>query len=531
MASVARIQDNAPPMNHSLTNISGSVWGWLTDDLRRIGIVISLLLSTWVILTNDTVNADGVLYLDAAYQIKLGDWGEALKLYRWLFYPVLIAVISKVTTLGVETTALLISVAIFATIIWVFLSLLMLLNASRSVLIAGLIIISVHPHMNEYRADISRDSGYWMLFLWSIYFLIRLQDTQQWKDALLWGASITLATLFRIDGVAYATLAPIILLFGEDHPIKARIQIYLKAMLVPFSLGAVAFTGILLGLVPKGRLHEPFRLLEHFYTTISNTIPKLGDKMVDHILHRFSSDFGTVSIYSVLLTILILMVIKRSTILFLAAGCYTIFNRHLRSIIPHTPLLAWFAVINLITLTIFVASKFFLSSRFAMPFALIIALFASYAIARLFSSGIMPANLKLKMLRAVVIGLFIILTLDGLYSFGDSKRYIRESGEWLKDNLSHGQILVANDNLIYHYSGIRQTNNHRLWLRKFGKDVSRNTVNRDDLAQADYIAIRTKHAHPESIRLIESYTGNKPIKEFNNDHGKKVSIYKRSANP
>ena len=65
-----------------------------------IGALISLVLSIWSIGIDSVINNDGVIYVRAAELLSSGDWGSALGIYRWPFYPWLIMLVGD--TLGIS---------------------------------------------------------------------------------------------------------------------------------------------------------------------------------------------------------------------------------------------------------------------------------------------------------------------------------------------------------------------------------------------------------------------------------------------
>ena len=77
-------------------------------ELRNILLItaaISLVLSLSQVLVNPVINSDGILYISTAYHLQNGDWQTASQQYNWLFFPLIIAQLSSLTSLSLEYSA------------------------------------------------------------------------------------------------------------------------------------------------------------------------------------------------------------------------------------------------------------------------------------------------------------------------------------------------------------------------------------------------------------------------------------------
>ncbi|MCW8964855.1 MAG: hypothetical protein OQL16_13750 [Gammaproteobacteria bacterium] len=508
-------------MNNPLQN----AWQWLTTDLRRLAVLISAIFSVWVILTNDTVNSDGILYVDVAYHIGNWDWRAALKLYMWNFYPILIALIHKITFLELEASAFLLNSLFFAGIAWLFISILQTLGANRQVLIAGLIIISIHPYINEYRADIFRGPGFWFCIMWVLSLLIKIHETGKLVHGILLGLALIIATLFRIEGIAFLVFAPLALLFIGNTRLTTRLMQIASIYLLPLACGLLLLLAWLINgdSIPTGRLTDPFELVINAYNALAHKIPEKGEILATQVLDPKSDDFGVVGVIATLFTILLLTSIKRITLLVLILAIYA----KLKIQIKHMPILIWLSMINIAYMAVYVTYYFFLSSRFAMPVALFAALPASFALAKIFQSTD-SSNWKLRSIQTLSVLFIIFMLLDGLISTGESKRYQREAGYWLEQNIQPGETLLANLFHVNYYANIRMTHRDREILVEFARQLDNGDIQENAkywLNTADYIAIRVKHLDPSTVDRVSTILGRQPIKEFSASDKERVVIY------
>ena len=505
-------------MNNSLT-IS---WQWLSEDLRRLGVLISLLFSAWIIFTNDTLNTDGILYLDVAYHIAHWDWAAASKIYHWNFYSALIALVSKIMFLEVEAAAVLINSLFFAGIAWMFLSILKILGASRQVLIAGLVIISIHPYINEYRADILRGPGFWFCMLWALRLLIKLQETGKYVYGIILSLAFIIATLFRIEGIVFLLFAPMTLLFSNGNTLTIRLKLFVSAYIIPLigSLFLIAAWLIIGDSFSVGRLTHPVELLGDAYQALVHKIPEKGEILATQVLNPKSDDFGVVGVVATLAAILLLTTIKRITLFILILAIYA----KLKIQVKHMPVLLWLSLLNITYMALYITHYFFLSSRFAMPVALYVALPASFALAKVFQSTENPDWLS-KLIKTISILFIAFMLLDGLISTGASKRYLRESGYWLEENMKSGETLLTNQLVVNHYANKRMTAYDRGIVMNLDKQLSNRTLAEESMRAADYVAIRTKHLDANTIKYIGEALGQQPVKQFSASEKEKIIIY------
>ena len=499
-------------------------WEWLTADERRFAVLVSFILSIWIILTNDTVNTDGVLYVDTAYHIKNWNISAASELYHWNFYPALIALTSKITFLNLESSAFLLNSIFIAGTIWFFLSILKLMGANRATMIAGLTIILIHPYINEYRADIIRGPGFWFFFMWGTYLLIKANETAEYRYAFFYSLVICIGTLFRIEGAAFLLFGPLIFWYDHNHTASKRALLMISAYLIPISAGIILFFVWLIvdNNLPLGRLLEPSRLIADSYNSLVRDIPQKGNVISSQVLNQKSEDFGHVGVYSILIAILLLTTIKRVTLLVFILSAYSLLKDKIR----HSPTIIWLSFINLSYMFLYLIYHFFLSSRFAMPTALLMALPASFALSRLFQK-VDKTEWKLRTARAMVAILLLFMLLDGLISTGTSKYYIREAGYWLKENTSQDETILTNMLHVKYYANIRMDLNKRKEVIWFGKQLNKSVIDYKAISSADYIAIHTRKIKPHVIQKIEQAVGRKPIKVFSSSDKERLLIYQK----
>jgi hypothetical protein len=513
-------------MNHALL----TVWNWLHTDLRRLAILVSIIFSIWVILTHDTINTDGVLYLDVAYHLGNFDWQAAAAIYHWNFYPALIALVSKLSFLSLENSAFLINTLFLAGLAWLFLSVLMQMGANHSVLMAGLVLVSIHPYINDYRADIIRGPGFWFFVLYGTYLLIRLQETGRYRYGVFTALAFIMAALFRIEGVAFLLFAPLVLLIG-NQALAIRIKTTMSTYLVPVVITLIAALLWMFSGDPQsiswtgnsiGKIYHPLKLVLDAYHSLIHEIPLKGEIISTQVLNQHSEDYGVAGVISILATILVLTIVKRITLLILILAVYAKYQTRIK----YLPILLWLSLINIGYMAVYVTHEFFLSSRFAMPIAILVALMGSFGLAHLFRKTL-PVTKRMKLFRGLAMFFIIFLLLDGLISTGTSKTYLREGGYWIKQHIQPDDKLVSNQFLVNHYADVRMTFDERAAIKRFDAQLTSGKLDTELLENADYVVIRTKHVNPQTLEQIRTILGGYTFNEFSASDRERLLVYSR----
>ena len=99
--------------------------------LALMGFCASLAISGWGWYADNVINNDGVAYIAAARHILDGDWRDAVQLFKWPFYPALLAGGSSLTHLHPETVARLANGAFYAVIVVAVMAIVVELGGNR----------------------------------------------------------------------------------------------------------------------------------------------------------------------------------------------------------------------------------------------------------------------------------------------------------------------------------------------------------------------------------------------------------------
>ena len=425
------------------------------QDIRYSAVGVSVLLSLWLHYHNDTINRDGVLYLDVAHQLLLGNLSEAYELYAWPFYSGLIAALAGLFAVDVLVAGTLLNLLLYAILVWAFLTLLKVSGANRTVLLLGALVILIHPAINENRAELIRGPGAWAAVLLSMICLIRLKERAHPGYALGFALSLLGGILFRIDLLALLVALPLVLLGHRAWSGTTRLKLLLACYLLP-ALGAgmlFAWYHFASVQIPLGRLLEPASHVEnialHLTAGLPNTTTLVG--------------------YGQLLLTALGAAIGYATPAYLLLAGWQLFGAgRLKHGWPgHGGLYLWLVLINLTYVGMHLLVKGTLSGRYTMPAALVVAVYAAFGLAAIWQqlrasrattgradgprlttvSGTsepvaaatgraggprLTGRALAQGVPAFVLGLMLLFTaVDGFYSTGPSKIFLQQGGQWL----------------------------------------------------------------------------------------------------
>ena len=498
-----------------------------------MAVFISLFLSFINVITDDLINSDGILYSEVAEILLKGDIEAALAGFSWPFYPLLIGTFSKISFLSFETSAHLFNAGFLALLAYVFVRCSQLMGGDKWVAIFAAVLLLTNVTLNGYRDLIIRDHGYWAFFFTALFFFIQYHQTKLTKYALGFGVSILIALLFRPEGIVFALWVPFILLF-QNTSWRERLYQSILPLLPLIIAGGVALIIIFTSpvLMDKvfsasqsgGSLSGPLSYFQTTFDGIFKGIIEKGELIEEFVFDVNARNMGTASIISILIMMLVVKIVSACGYIPLFFSLFTTFNSRLRNRIMGLNIIAGFMLINLLVLTTVVASRTFLTPRYAMTFALLISLLAAFGLADFFRAQSNQYVVWRKRGKIFLIVIFSYMFLDGLISLGAGKTYLRESSQWLKENAPAEARLFSNEESLYYYSG-RKVNREIL-----GVTYEQTRFNRlPDIEKArlyDYVAIKIGRKQKGFNEKVIAWIGNEPVHRSKNKRGDMVLIFK-----
>ncbi len=506
-------------------------------DPAWVAVLVSLFLSLVIVLSDDLINSDGILYSEVATKILNGDWRAAISGFSWPFYPLLVGTISKYTAIHFEIVAHVLNASLLALLAYMFVRCSQLMGADRLVAICAAALLLTNVTINGYRDYIIRDFGYWAFFFTALFFFLEYYRTKLTRHALGFGLSMLVATLFRLEGIVFIVLAPVLILF-QSASWRERLYLFVKPLLPAFVAAGFVLVAIMFapGIMERlsdaahdgGRLLGPLAYLEITFHGILDPIFAKARLLEEVVLDVNSRDMGTESMIAILVMMLVVKVISASGYIPLFFSIMAGFSSRIRHSIVGFNLIMGFLAINSLVLIIVVVTKSFLTPRYAITFALLMSLPAAFAMADFLRTKIPSAgqvqSVWRKRGKVFLIVVLVYMFLDGLTSFSAGKAYIADAGRWIKNNVPAEARLISNEEAVYYYSGRNVDRNILMFTvgeTRFGR-----LPPIGEAFKYDYIAIWIGRKQKGFEEQVIKWSGSKLIYQTENERGDKVLVFK-----
>ncbi len=475
--------------------------------------LLGLLLSLWQIHNTPQINHDAVYYLLALQ----GDTASIEQIGNWLFYPYLIEGVSLALGLEPEQAAQVLNILLDTLLVLAFLRLIEILGGSRSALLwAALLVLSL-PYLNDNRAEIIRDHGYWAFTLVAIIAYLRLFREFSWKNLLLWNLAMITATLFRVEGAVFLAFMPLGLLLNTAQPWPLRLRCTGKALLPVVAIGlafalAMAFSGSF-----QNRLAAAITNAGGLLSIFTETVPRKAALLQRGVLPQFSQSTAEIMIY--LGVIYSIAKDLFSSLSWLYFGILLLRRWFPAENLPGEArrVIGLYAAISFLVLFLHGAQHFVMVSRYTLALALVLLVIVVFSLEELQRK--VRENPRLKP-RMVVIAICIaLLFADSLISSAKPKVYILDAARWAQENLPDGARVLTD----YHgervgYYSNKNNDKHYVFLRY--------RPGTTPVEEYDYAFVRTRKGKANSkLQQLLYGRGLKPIQKITNGQ-QGVIIYK-----
>ncbi len=431
-------------------------FNWQAQDIRWYAVIASLALSLLATVFADLPNDDAYVYFRTAELFLADGFAAARDHYSWPFYAVLIATLSKLG-FSLLTSAMLLNAVFFALITWVFITIVMQLAPSKPIAIFAAATILLYPELNEFRAMVIRDAGFWAFSLIAVWQLLRFQKQADFVSALLFIAALLIAALLRIEALVYLGLLPALLITlqlyqsSADSP-QAHLttsRTYLLALLVYG--GGLAGTIVLqlAGVNIFSLIANVFSSYAPFIDSLFSNDPERAVQLQERLAASHGEIVGQ---FSALGPVFGSLAVLLSTLATGMSGAYCwllvygAVKRHWPALtaVQHT-LLLWVAI-NAVIVVGFLVLTGFLSSRYVMLLCVLVATQIPLVVAgiRERHHG-MPSE---KRASYLLILFFTFCFFDAHVSFGRSKAYLQDAADYIAVHNVNQQPLLTNNHSV-----------------------------------------------------------------------------------
>jgi hypothetical protein len=486
-----------------------------------IAALCSVLLSYDGVLRATVVNPDGICYLQSAATIGTAGLHAATQLCgqaQWPFYSMLIHGLAVVTHTTTLTAAFLLNGLLSLLSVVTFIYIVALLGGRGHLLwLAALTVLLAHE-FNSVREYVIRDHGFWAFYLLSVAALMRYFRSHRWQEVVLWVASLVVATLFRVEGVIFMVLVPVVALLDSGQRLRSFLQLNTLNILAGIALGAYLFyhpdqlQGNRLGEIEYQFVHGLSGLWLMFQTKAA----ALGQ----YVLSNYSARDASLVLFLLLMVWYAVSVVTNLSLVYAVLVVYA-WTKHCLALDKPARLVLWaYIAVNVLITAAFLVDYMFLTKRYLLALTLLLMLWVPFALERL---------IELRHVRRWVLPVVLLWilgsALGGVIDFGYSKAYVRDAGRWLAAHASAKTVIYSNDALVMFYSD------------HFGNRIFEQAVQFKDMTmlangkwrQYEYLALKVNPQELKSSAVIQEIGAQTaPVAVFANKRGDEVIIYKVS---
>lgn len=418
------------------------------NHFRITVVLVSFLLSVLAVVTDDIINADGILYVNMAEAYLEGGLSASAELYNWPFFAILTALVSKLLFIPLEASAYLINIAFY---VWLT-DILLLISHSflptlRHTIVAGLLILSFYT-LNEYRDFIIRDVGYWSLSFLALWQFLKFERTLLTRYLFSWQVFAIMAILFRVEGTVILAAMPLYLFLMPNHSITRK----LKYTAIAYSLPVMAALSVTFVYVLSSGYSAAFGKLNNilYYADVNAFLSDYQENIsyiADHVMAKIAPDQAPLFYNSGLVGMLTSEIIAGLSIGFIVILLMSYLQKSSAPPSSQNKLFIFFLLINFLILTVFIYQQQFMSTRYCMMAILTLFLLL---LPRL-SHYILLIWDKRWNVSAVIILLLLIYSVGDAFHHTSSKTYIKTTAAWGAKSLPDGADVITNDHFIKYY--------------------------------------------------------------------------------
>lgn len=507
-----------------MKRVSGSDAG-----LPWLAAMVGAVLAAWVIFQNrGEINSDGILYIEVARLLSLGQWQAGLSLYNWPLYPLLIMLVHKLSGLGFQSAAHVLAGVAFAVTSGGLLVLIREVGGNRPTLLAGMILLFSSPYMvGNILPMVVRDQSFWAAHVWSLVFFIRFYRERTLRQALWWGVTGSLAVLFRVEAITYLLLLPLVVLHDEHYPPRERVRQLIKAhMLVLSALAAIVVAFVVYpSLHPEhlGRLQDPVAVAGRVYQQLVNGLSEKANTYGEQVLGGFLKDYA---LGGLLLTLGYAFLFKVLSV----AGWLQTWVAMWERVTPvdtfkkqFNPVFYWLLLLGIGNALCIILANFLLPKRYLMPIAFIVLVYAAFGLHTLYEQWA-KSTYSVGLRRFVFPGVVVVLLIQLLaiiWPNDPEKLPALQATNWLKLH-AHGSDRIYYDSrrMQYYVTGDSSDRTEDDWQKVY--EIFRT----GEVKQFDYAVVRISRKQQEHQVLLTNLAGGAPVAAFDNGRGDLMLIFR-----
>lgn len=393
----------------------------------------SLLLSL-VAHAPGTLNRDGMLYVRAAQAFIDGGFEAAGRLFNWLFLPVLMALVSRTTGLGLENAGHLLNALFMAGACALMVA--CVRDKHPEAAWAACLMVLAMPGLNEYRDELLREYGCWFFVMLAFRLALRWAERPGWALAFGVQAALGLAALFRPEAVALFPALLLWQLFAAPRAERWRRLALLGAL--PLAAGL-----LLAILYWSGHLPGQDRIAFDLGRLSMERLDAKARVLASALIVYAHEEARTILLFGSL-AIVPLHVLGKLGLLVVPL-VYLFAARAGRETLARHPLFAWGIAAHLLVLAVFVIDLQFLAGRYVGLVLLLLVPFVA--------TGFWLLARRFPRWRPLAVGLALLLVLANVVSMHPPKTHFVDAGRWLEREHKEPRGVYIDSSRTAYYAG------------------------------------------------------------------------------
>jgi 4-amino-4-deoxy-L-arabinose transferase-like glycosyltransferase len=194
---------------------------WSQGWIFPIVLGVAFAVRFYMVLHTYVITNDGILYVDSARLISMGDLGETYNRYLFNLYPFFIAVFQKALH-NWEFSAQMVS-AIFGTLTIIPFYLLVSRVFNRPLALLSSIVFACHPYLVRYSADAIREPTFWFFFMLALWVGWEATVRKRIWLCVLVSVLGVMSFFVRIEGILVLPVVALWVFFREPRALRASI--------------------------------------------------------------------------------------------------------------------------------------------------------------------------------------------------------------------------------------------------------------------------------------------------------------------
>ena len=391
----------------------------------------SLLLSL-IALFGSTLNRDGMLYVQTAQLFLDSGFPAAIEKFGWPFLSISMALVSRLSGLGLETTGHLLNALFMAGTCALMVS--CARHREPAIAWSVCLVTIALPGLNEYRSELLREYGCWFFVMLAFWLALNWSDKPRWATAFSVQVSLGVAALFRPEALA---LFPALIAWQIIAAPKAERWKRLTMLgAIPIAVGV-----ILLVLHLGGHLSSENRLASDLGRLSAARFDAKAQALAEALIEYAKDQARTILFFGSLALIPIKLLEKLGV--FVIPFALLVVSREARTSLARHSVFAWAIVAHLVVLAVFVTDLQFLAGRYV---GLILLLSAPFV-----GTGFWLMMRRYPRWRWLILLTAIVMMLANVVSTSTGKVHFVSAGRWLSENATESsQVYIDSGRTAYY---------------------------------------------------------------------------------